>query len=42
MRLAEVRAEEDDCVLPGSVLGFVAVADDAGDAPPTSIGGRAS
>ena len=31
-RLAEVRAEEDDHVFPGSVLGFVAIREDgAGD-----------
>lgn len=33
-RLAEVRAEEDDPVLPGSVLGFVAVSDPEGEDEP--------
>lgn len=35
-RLAEVRAEEDDHVRPGSVLGFVAIREDGAwdDSPP--------
>lgn len=46
-RLAEIRGQEDDEVVPGAVLGLVAAAEDADDADggsnrPTSPGRRPS
>lgn len=36
-RLAEVRAEEDDHVRPGSVLGFVAILEDGAGVYPSPV-----
>jgi pyruvate/2-oxoglutarate dehydrogenase complex dihydrolipoamide acyltransferase (E2) component len=36
-RLAEVRAEEDDHVRPGSVLGFVAIREDGAGVSPAPV-----